>query len=292
MSDAPDTPAADAAHSLAAVHRRLRLSGTLAELFAAASDEARTACALDRAFVVRVDGDRVTSASRPEPDDQGADARLLRLLIDRPLTITTGSDESLLVTTPTGGAVAGPRSCLADSLNLAHHGIAAIAPEDVTVALLVGDRRAAPLSDEELSLLGSLGILIAAALERLTLVTRLKNLAAELRHLTTSADALMQEALEAPVVAAAGAGTGMLFTEVRSSASARALTIFSARERAIGDLLADGHSNREIADELFLSPHTVKELVSRLARKLDASNRVQAAAQFARMRAVAEAEDS
>jgi DNA-binding NarL/FixJ family response regulator len=45
------------------------------------------------------------------------------------------------------------------------------------------------------------------------------------------------------------------------------------REREILDLLAGGSTNREIARTIHLSPHTVKEHVSALYRKLDARNR-------------------
>jgi two-component system response regulator DesR len=48
------------------------------------------------------------------------------------------------------------------------------------------------------------------------------------------------------------------------------------REREILDLIAGGATNREIAGELFLSPHTIKEHTSTLYRKLGARNRAEA----------------
>jgi DNA-binding NarL/FixJ family response regulator len=48
------------------------------------------------------------------------------------------------------------------------------------------------------------------------------------------------------------------------------------REREILDLIAGGSTNREIADALHLSPHTVKEHTSALYRKLGARNRTDA----------------
>ncbi|TVR27841.1 MAG: DNA-binding response regulator [Ilumatobacter sp.] len=52
----------------------------------------------------------------------------------------------------------------------------------------------------------------------------------------------------------------------------------SAREREVLALLALGLTNRQIAEELFLSSETVKTYVKRIFTKLDVSNRVQAAA--------------
>jgi two-component system response regulator DesR len=52
--------------------------------------------------------------------------------------------------------------------------------------------------------------------------------------------------------------------------------LLSAREREVLDLIAAGATNREIAERLFLSPHTVKEHTSALYRKLGARNRAEA----------------
>jgi DNA-binding NarL/FixJ family response regulator len=50
----------------------------------------------------------------------------------------------------------------------------------------------------------------------------------------------------------------------------------SPREREVLVLLASGATNREIADKLHLSPHTVKEHTGKLYRKLDVRNRAEA----------------
>jgi DNA-binding NarL/FixJ family response regulator len=50
----------------------------------------------------------------------------------------------------------------------------------------------------------------------------------------------------------------------------------SEREREVLDLIATGATNREIAAQLYLSPHTVKEHSSSLYRKLDVRNRAEA----------------
>jgi two-component system response regulator DesR len=52
--------------------------------------------------------------------------------------------------------------------------------------------------------------------------------------------------------------------------------LLSEREREVLSLIAAGSTNREIAEQLFLSPHTVKEHTSALYRKLRARNRAEA----------------
>jgi DNA-binding NarL/FixJ family response regulator len=50
----------------------------------------------------------------------------------------------------------------------------------------------------------------------------------------------------------------------------------SPREQEVLELVATGATNREIAERLHLSPHTVKEHTSALYRKLQARNRADA----------------
>ena len=52
----------------------------------------------------------------------------------------------------------------------------------------------------------------------------------------------------------------------------------SRRERAILSELAQGHPTEQIADELYLSPHTVRSHVKAAMRKLDARTRAHAVA--------------
>ena len=64
-------------------------------------------------------------------------------------------------------------------------------------------------------------------------------------------------------------GSGM-----QAPTAARNLT---KREREILALVAEGMSNREIADKLVLSPETVKSHVAAILEKLNVSDRTQAA---------------
>jgi two-component system response regulator DesR len=52
--------------------------------------------------------------------------------------------------------------------------------------------------------------------------------------------------------------------------------LLSERELQVLDLIAEGATNREIADELYLSHHTVKDYTSAVYRKIHARNRAEA----------------
>ena len=74
-------------------------------------------------------------------------------------------------------------------------------------------------------------------------------------------------------VAVRRVGLGMTLFAPKSGQPA---TLLSPRERDVLDLIAAGSTNREIAEALYLSPHTVKEHTSALYRKLQARNRADA----------------
>ena len=68
-------------------------------------------------------------------------------------------------------------------------------------------------------------------------------------------------------------GLGMTVFRPQEAPSGPQLT---EREREVLELIAGGSTNREIAEQLFLSPHTVKEHTSSLYRKLSVRNRAEA----------------
>ena len=68
-------------------------------------------------------------------------------------------------------------------------------------------------------------------------------------------------------------GKGMTVFSPRSEQPSAPL---SEREREVLTHMASGATNKEIAERLFLSPHTVKEHTSALYRKLGVRNRAEA----------------
>jgi DNA-binding NarL/FixJ family response regulator len=70
----------------------------------------------------------------------------------------------------------------------------------------------------------------------------------------------------------------------RRSAGGTGLAGLSGREREVADLVALGHTNKEIAGELFLSEKTVESHMSRLFAKLGVSSRAAVAEAVGRER--------
>ena len=89
------------------------------------------------------------------------------------------------------------------------------------------------------------------------------------------ASGFVSKDLEAREVAAAVRMVGMGMTTFAPKSDQPA-PLLSEREREVLDLIAAGSTNREIAQRLYLSPHTVKEHTSALYRKLGARNRAEA----------------
>jgi DNA-binding NarL/FixJ family response regulator len=75
-------------------------------------------------------------------------------------------------------------------------------------------------------------------------------------------------------------GLGMTVFPPRAEPAGARLT---DREQQVLDLMASGATNREIAGELHLSPHTVKEHTSALYRKLEVRNRAEAVSRAQRV---------
>jgi DNA-binding NarL/FixJ family response regulator len=67
------------------------------------------------------------------------------------------------------------------------------------------------------------------------------------------------------------------------SAEDQQLASLTDQERRIFELIGEGKSNRQIAEELYLAEKTVKNYVSNLLAKLGMSRRTEAAAMAARL---------
>jgi two-component system response regulator DesR len=132
----------------------------------------------------------------------------------------------------------------------------------------------------DLFLAGESGAELSAAIRQLCPETRVLLISGAGRMTASAARAagasgfISKESDAREVVAAVRAvGLGMtMFTPKTEQPE----PLLSEREREVLELIAAGSTNREIAQTLYLSPHTVKEHTSALYRKLHARNRADA----------------
>ena len=79
--------------------------------------------------------------------------------------------------------------------------------------------------------------------------------------------------------------TASVFRRLRRQAeSSDALEALTAQERKILDLIAEGLTNREIAERIHLAERTVKNYVSHILSKLGMKHRTQAALYASKLR--------
>ena len=78
---------------------------------------------------------------------------------------------------------------------------------------------------------------------------------------------------------------------VESYLTPSALDVLTEREREVLDLLAEGLTNSQIAEKLFISANTVKRHLKSVFEKLEVSNRAAAAALVVRQSAPGAPED-
>jgi DNA-binding NarL/FixJ family response regulator len=77
--------------------------------------------------------------------------------------------------------------------------------------------------------------------------------------------------------------TGRVLERLRAEPEKDELAGLTGQERRILELIAEGHTNRQIAETIFLAEKTVKNYVSNLLAKLGMSRRSEAAAYAARL---------
>jgi DNA-binding NarL/FixJ family response regulator len=77
--------------------------------------------------------------------------------------------------------------------------------------------------------------------------------------------------------------TGRVLERLRAEPEKDELAGLTDQERRILELIAEGHTNRQIAETIFLAEKTVKNYVSNLLAKLGMSRRSEAAAYAARL---------
>ena len=268
------------------MRRRLHAAPTVGALFATAADLGCRELGFDRGLVVSVDG-RALRADTTDPLTNEAGDRLRRLVLAAPIALRAETREAELIRLmrSTQSLLAPAKSDLAEALSLRHYALAPVVVEGRTLALLLMDRAAPAVDALDTAVLGAFAELLAAVLEHTVLRSRQRELAGDLQSLTASTQALMREMLESPVILPASRHQRETFPLAGpvSSGSTLLRRRLTEGEARVAALLVQGRSNREIAEELILSPETVKATVARILRKLGVSNRVAAATAILRL---------
>jgi DNA-binding CsgD family transcriptional regulator len=127
------------------------------------------------------------------------------------------------------------------------------------------------------------------ALERTILLRRLHEQGERIRELVVSTESALAEIREAGLqISTASAGleeaeSVPVRSALFSAPDSRMHQLLTRRELEIMELLAQGETNRQIADRIVVSEGTVKSHVSQILRKMHAANRAEAVSKFMRL---------
>jgi DNA-binding CsgD family transcriptional regulator len=258
----------------------------VANLFAIATDLICRELSFDRGLILSVDGATLRA------DDTGAlptpaSDRLRRQVLAAPISLIPSTYEAELIRLMRNPVSSQPQdtSLLCEALTLENYAIAPVVVESRTLAILVVDRHAPVVDGLGIAAVGVFAEAVAAALESVVLRTRQRELASDLQNLTASTQALIKEMVGSPLALPSTENQRPAFP-LTGPVGAGAIDLrarLSEGEARIAALLVQGRSNREIAEELILSPETVKANVARILRKLGVTNRVAAATMIQRL---------
>lgn len=237
------------------------------QLLARVATGATDAWGLERAVVLDVEPGRVLARSSDEIL-HAASEHLRAQMARHPLVVAGSLEPGLRAGSDDAVGTVGVR--LIERLGLGNAIVAPVAPGESVVALLVLDRGAAAVGVRDRARAAVLAEMLGRRLLQLALSSRIAAAHAGIADVRATATALSQDAEPArrPVDEP---------PRTRSILLAR----LTPREAEIALLLTDGLSNREIAEQLRLSPETVKANVRRILRKLGAANRVAVASLLA-----------
>jgi DNA-binding CsgD family transcriptional regulator len=270
--------------TLHSVRRRLGAAPSVGALFAEAAELACSTLGFERAVVLSVEATALNARSTDSLRGEASD-RMRREVLADPIVLRSDSAEANLIRRGRATLSRLSDSQLATKLSLAEYVLAPVAPETRALAVLVVDRAEPEVSDLESVTVMLFADCVAVALERVVVRARQLELAGDIQHLTASTHALMREVLESPVVLPDGDSAWPAFPlsgPIGTGSESKLHELLSESEAQIAALLVQGRSNREIADEVFVSQETVKASVARILRKLGAANRVEAVATILR----------
>lgn len=283
-----EAPLVDLLRRFPGIYGSLRTSTGAGEAFVRAADLVLEEGAFDRAVVLSVTNQRLTALDSDALRDAASD-QLRRTVLSSPVQLTRGTEEAELVRRGDLAASRAHRpttpSVLAERLELREYAYGPVIVDARTLALLVVDRAQPEIDDEERVWVDLLATVLGVALSDIVMRARVAEISTELRHFTTSATALVREASNGSIELPSNSGAGPSLARIGLGAAPEDVaSIFSERELRVAELLVSGKSNRQIAEDLVVSPETVKTHVKKILRKLGAQNRAEAVGIFMRLR--------
>jgi DNA-binding NarL/FixJ family response regulator len=274
-----------------ALQQQLNGAGDLKELFGRASDLARIECGFDRAVILSVEAGSLRAHHMRALQDPASD-RLRRAVLADPVPLSPGTAESeyvRLVEAGRGELWEG-QSVLRTMHGLEEFTLGAIMPDDTVIAVLVLERPRPRVEAVDRAVAQSFAQMVTHSVERIVMRQRFAELGHEIRYLVSSATALLNEGMRSPVTLPSSEDVAPVVARIGTVApqgAAELRELFTRREWSVAREIITGKSNREIAAALQLSPETVKTYVSRVLRKLGATNRADAVARFLTLNAAA-----
>jgi DNA-binding CsgD family transcriptional regulator len=263
------------------------------QLLERSTKEACQACGFDRAVLLRVEGSTLVPESVYIEGDPAWAAELLAASRAAPMPLQMGINETealrrrrpLIVRDATGEPGV-PE--MAHVYGTTSYVAAPIVPEGRVIGFLHADYCHHPdrIVDEfDRDALFAFAEGFGFAYERAMLLHRLRAQGAEVRHLLSSAEAVVRSHAEAELelVRMGDAGLASARSTAGLAAPAALNEVLTRRECEVLRLLAAGHSNSTIAEQLVVSEATVKSHVQRILRRLNVRNRIEAAAVYHRL---------
>lgn len=264
------------------MHEELGGCANVGELFARGAELACASCDFSRGLALTVGERHLTATDSGALRDPPSD-RLRRKVLAAPIALEPKGLEANLVRGRSTGAPSAEPSQLAESLGLDRFVVAAIAPGQATLGLLVVDRSDPDVGDVDWALVEVFASIMAVELERVVQRTRVVHLASEVRQFQAASRALTRELLDGPVELRGNTLSPLMKFDGITGEGPRPSDLLSEAELRIAPLLLRGRSNQQIASELVLSAETVKTHVARLLRKLGAANRTEAVYRLMRL---------
>ncbi|WP_067430636.1 helix-turn-helix transcriptional regulator [Nocardioides jensenii] len=267
---------------------RLQSARSVDEVLRSAPSELAWGGDFDRVLVSRVEESSWIPVAWYAADGQSQqNQQMADLLRDNRIGLASGMVEAEALRRKAPALV---RSTATRSRSVAPFGEVGGSAEYVVAPIMTGDRvfglmhvdtdaSGRSIVDSDVTGVGAFASGLGLILERLALVDKLRAQRERIQKALAAANDEVDELTRAPVTLSVPVARGSEPPEVLDS-PARIEDRFTAREREVFALLIGGSTNAQIADRLTVSETTVKSHVKHILRKMRATNRAQAIAQY------------